>query len=142
MPAPRPRRLALACALTWLAAGCGAPEVRIEGAVTFDGEPVPEGSISFEPADGRGTVTGGPIAAGRYAVVGGPDFAAGEKLVRIVGVRKTGRRLPNPEVKGEFVDEIVMYIPGQFNRESGLKVQVSAGANVHDFPLQGAERKR
>jgi hypothetical protein len=105
----------------------------------MDGQPVSEGSISFEPLDGQGSVTGGPIAQGQYRVEGDSGFIPGEKRVRIVGVRKTGRRLPNPEAPGEFVDEVVMYIPRRFNSESQLKLNVAAGDNNHDFQLKGAD---
>ena len=128
----------LACALAWLTTGCGEKSsIRIAGNVSMDGEPVSEGSISFEPLDGQGTVTGGPITNGQYSVEGDSGFNPGEKRVRIVGVRKTGRRLPDPEAKGEYNDEVVMYIPRQFNTESQLKVNLAVGDNSHDFQLKG-----
>jgi hypothetical protein len=135
--APLPRCLALACVLVGFTAGCGGkPPIRIDGNVTLDGEPLAEGSISFEPVDGQGTVTGGPITAGRYTVEGDPAFTPGEKRVRIVGVRKTGRRLPNPEAKGEFIDEVEMHIPREYNTDSQLTVRIAEGPNQHDFQLR------
>jgi hypothetical protein len=139
MSAPLSRRLyclSLALALLGLTTGCGKPPIRIEGNVTLDGEPVPEGSISFEPIDGQGTVTGGPIAAGRYSIEGDDTFTPGEKRVRIIGVRKTGKKLPNPEAPGETIDEVEMNVPRAFNTDSQLKVQLTEGTNEHDFELK------
>jgi hypothetical protein len=128
--------LAFACLLLGLTTGCGKPPIRIEGNVALDGEPVADGSISFEPVDGQGSVTGGTIAAGRYVIEGDPAFTPGEKVVRIVGVRKTGRKLPNPEAKGEFIDEVEMHIPSEYNTDSQLTVKITEGPNTHDFKLQ------
>ena len=44
--------------------GCGNGRFPIQGEVTFDGKAVEDGTISFEPADGKGSTTGGKIAAG------------------------------------------------------------------------------
>jgi hypothetical protein len=109
--------------------------------VTYDGQPVQEGSISFESTDGKGSVTGGVITAGKYDVPGAVGTTPGEKIVRITAVRKTGRRIPSGEGSG-LVDEIVPYIPSRYNTESTLRVQVTSGkVNTHDFHLPGAPKR-
>jgi len=50
--------------MIWISVGCNGGKMALKGEVTFNGQPVPEGSISFEPADGKGPVTGGIISAG------------------------------------------------------------------------------
>ena len=42
----------------------------VQGSVTFDGQPVGQGSIVFEPSDGVGPVSGGSIEQGRYRLAG------------------------------------------------------------------------
>src|SRR5262245_66455623 len=81
-----------------LVAGCGHGKTAIQGEVTFNGQPVPEGSISFEPLDGQGPVTGGVITAGKYDVPAAAGTTPGEKVVRITAVRKTGRKIPSGEI--------------------------------------------
>jgi hypothetical protein len=122
---------ALACLL-----GCGGGTVRVKGAVTFDGKPVDEGSISFESADGKGPSLGGKIEAGRYEVAG--DGGAGKKVVRIRGTLKTGRKVEAgpPVPKGVLVDEIKGPIPAVYNDKSTTVVELKTGkVNEHDFPL-------
>src|SRR5262249_9400709 len=66
--------------LVWLgavaltASGCGSGKVPVSGSVLFAGKPVEEGMITFEPADGKGSTTGGPVADGNYELQG--DAAA------------------------------------------------------------------
>src|SRR5438128_674443 len=71
--------------------GCGKNTVEVRGTVTVDGTPIFEGMISFEPIDGQGTTTGGIIKDGNYELVGNAEAVPGQKIVRIVGLRKTGK---------------------------------------------------
>ena len=77
-----------------LLAGCGSDRIPVGGAVTFDGKPVAEGSISFEPADGQGPSTGGRIVAGRYDLTGEAAPLPGKKLVRVSAARKPAAKFP------------------------------------------------
>ena len=120
-------------------AGCGDGRVTVKGSVTFDDQPVEEGTIVFEPADGAGATAGGEIKGGKYALVGDSRVQPGKKIVRITGVRKTGRKLESgpPSPPGTMVDEVERYIPPKYNRQSTLTCEVTAsGSNKHDFPLK------
>jgi hypothetical protein len=127
----------------WIGVGCNGGKMALKGEVTFNGQPVPEGSISFEPADGHGAVTGGMISAGRYDFQAEAGTQPGQKIVRITAVRKTGRKIPIGEGSNALTDEIVPYIPSAYNSQSSLRVQVTAGeVNSHDFHLKGSAPKR
>lgn len=120
--------------LLLLAAGCGR-SASIEGKVTFDGQPVENGTIAFEPADGQGATIGGGIEGGRYAVSG---QSGGKKVVRIRASRKTGRQIETgpPAPPGTMVDEVESYIPAIYNSQSTLTCEVAAGGvSRHDFEL-------
>jgi hypothetical protein len=76
----------------WLAPGCGGSSGPIryplEGAVTYDGQPVPGGTIEFEPDSSKGNR--GPagyatIENGRYATSPGKGTVGGPHIVRITG---------------------------------------------------------
>src|SRR5215472_8383521 len=88
------RWLLWACAVALTASGCGSGKVPVNGSVLFAGKPVEEGMIAFEPADGKGPTTGGKIEEGRYELVGEAGAMPGQKIVRIVALRKTGRMVP------------------------------------------------
>jgi hypothetical protein len=135
-------RLALLGTLVWFGVGCGGDRIAVQGEVTFNGQPVPEGSITFEPADGKGPVSGGIINAGKYHLEGETGTTPGQKIVRITAVRKTGRKIPVGEGSG-LTEEILPYIPANYNSESTLRVQVTPGkVNTHDFHLTGGTPKR
>jgi hypothetical protein len=67
-----------------LIAGCGRTAA-VSGSVTYDGQPVANGSITFTPEDGKGPVAGGPITEGKYRIVG---VTPGRKIAQIIGVKK------------------------------------------------------
>ena len=137
--------LSLACAAALAVAGCGDGRVPVNGMVLFEGTPVEEGMITLEPVDGRGPTTGGMITGGRYDLKGEARATVGEKVVRIVALRKTGRKIPagSPAPPGTMVDEVVQCIPPQFNDQSALRMQVAAGrSNTQDFDLKPDAPKR
>ena len=65
-------------------AGCK-PSTSIRGSVTYDGQVVKKGSISFVPEDGRGPTAGSQIADGAYQV---KTIVPGKKVVRVISVRE------------------------------------------------------
>jgi hypothetical protein len=107
------------------------------GEVTLDGQPVAEGTITFEPTnDNGGPSSGGSIEDGHYRVrqEGGP--AIGTNRVEISAPRKTGRQIPHPANPGATLEEIVEAAPPQYNRRSEQVVDVKPGKNRFDFHLE------
>jgi hypothetical protein len=133
------RLLAWACTTALTVSGCGNAKVPINGSVLFGGQPIDEGMITFEPADGKGPTTGGLIAEGKYELEGEAGALPGPKIVRIVALRKTGRMIPagSPAPPGTMVAEVIQCVPGRYNDQSTLRVQITPGkANTHDFDLK------
>jgi len=123
------------------AAGCGPgrPEVPIHGEITFSGAPVEHGTISIEPADGKGKATGGEIKGGRYDLTGGAGPLPGRKIVRITAIRKTGRTIEGDSLtpKGVMLDETEQFIPDIYNTRSTLTCEVGKDLPAQiDFRLQ------
>lgn len=118
-----------------LCLGCGPRTFPISGTVSFDGEPLTAGTITFEPADGRGPTAGGEIAAGRYEVAAP---TAGDKRVRIFATRPTGRRIPAEPFPGSpLVEEIEPFIPDVYNARTTLGCSVATGGpTVCDFHMK------
>jgi hypothetical protein len=141
--APRYILLGLACALVLLGTGCGDGRVRVSGNVVFEGKPLEEGFIALLPSDGVGPTTGGPIKDGKYDLNGEARSTTGEKIVRIVGSRKTGRKIPAGSPPGAMTDEYVQCIPSQYNDQSTLRVQITPGKdNSHNFDLKPPTAKQ
>ena len=131
----------LACAAVVLVTGCGDGRVRVQGTVLFEGKPLEEGFVSFEPADGAGPTTGGFITGGQYDLTGEARATVGEKIVRIIGSRKTGRKIPAGNPPGAMVDEWVQCVPPRYNDQSTLRVQITPGRdNTHNFDLPLANK--
>lgn len=119
--------------------GCGGRTVGVSGAVTFNGRPVEQGTIVFEPADGKGATLGGRIDNGRYAAGGQSGVLPGRKIVRIRGTRRTGRQVPAgpPAPAGTMVDEVEQIVPAEYGSESQTIVDIGTGrVNRHDFHLE------
>ena len=129
--------MGLVVALLGMCAGCGSKLATVQGNVTFDGKPVEQGSIVFEPADGAGPVAGGTIEKGTYRLAGEGGVVPGKKLVRIIAVRPTGRKIEAgpPTPPGTMVDELRPYIPAIYNQQSTLTIEVPAGQVTRNFEL-------
>lgn len=116
----------LTMALVVLATGCnGDGKVRVSGTVTLDGNPVPNGSISFESADGGPGVGSGGIVDGAYDLRTFP----GSKKVRIIAYRSSGGQLGH-------MAGFENYIPRRYNDKTMLIREVSPEGNQIDFDLK------
>jgi hypothetical protein len=140
--------LTLVVALT---AGCGGT-TRVTGEVTYDGQPVGDGRISFLPADGKGPPVGASIVGGRYAI---ENLTPGPKVVKIEAVKKVPFARSSAEMAkmaaankakgdGSGLIDPADAIPANAvgNNE---KVEVTPGEQTRDFHLQkpaGAKDKR
>lgn len=78
-----PVLLTLVAAGLLAAAGCSQSAV-VSGSVSYEGQPVANGAISFLPEDGRGPACGGSITDGHFRV---DKIPPGRKTVQIVGVK-------------------------------------------------------
>ena len=137
------RKTGLIVAALGMCLGCGSNRTTIEGAVTFDEQPVEQGSITFEPASGAGPSAGGTIHSGRYKI-DAEGVAPGEMIVRISAVRPTGKKIEAgpPQPPGTMVDEVRPYLPAMYNEQSTLRVQITAGKVTQDFALKSQPPRR
>ncbi len=117
--------------------GCGPPLINISGKVSYDGTPIEEGSISFESPDGNSPSIGGRIDKGVYQLEKISVAFVGKKVVRIVAMLKTGKKIPAgpPFPPDKLIDETIK-IPTRFNEKSTLSAEISSGnLNQFDFIL-------
>lgn len=122
--------------------GCSGGQNTIEGAITFNGEPVEQGSVTFEPSSGTGPSAGGTIQNGRYKI-DAEGVTPGEMIVRINAMRSTGKKIEAgpPEPPGTMVDEVKPFIPAVYNEQSTLKAEVKAGQMTQDFALESQPQR-
>jgi hypothetical protein len=147
------RRLmsALTClSVTVIFVGCsgesatGPPRMHVSGQVTYDGKPIPDGNIRFNPIDGTsGESPMVQIQEGKYDVPASMGLVVkGRYNVVITAERPTGKTMHNPfayKMKDlPLVQELENYIPTKYNSQTNLSVTVSEddSKNKFDFALE------
>jgi len=122
--------------------GCGSStdRVPVSGVASYDGEPIENGTVELIPTDGTsGPATGSVIRGGRWEIAAdkGP-MSGGTYLVRITGVRKTGRKFVDRDRPNQTFDVFSNYIPVGYNAQSTLKITISPDSrqNSIDFVLE------
>jgi hypothetical protein len=120
--------------LALLAAGCGAADgmTDISGTVTFDGQPVAEGAITFSPLDGKSPTAGAQIEQGQYKA----RVPVGEMKVEITMPKVVGTKKIYDTPDSPVMPVTEEGLPAKYNKESELKVSVSPGQNQKDWPLK------
>src|SRR5262249_26074939 len=103
----------------------------VSGRVTIDGQPMPNGSITFIPADGKGKPSAGEVKDGLYSVKVPPGTAkvAISRPV-VVGKKQEYDKPDSPEQP--LVKE---GLPARYNVTTELTAEVKPGKNAIDFAL-------
>ena len=131
--------LLLVCSAV-LVSGCskGSSRLGIEGEVTFDGAPLPDGKINFMPMPGTSSPTAGAtITNGEFKVNSAKGVRPGQFRVEIKAVRPTGKKSKD-DLSGEMVDQQAQYIPAKYNENSELVAEIKADENNRlKFALSG-----
>jgi hypothetical protein len=115
--------------------GCDAgkpsyPSARLEGSVTLDDQPIPEGNLQFVPQDvAQAPVTAAAIVDGRYVAEAVPR---GRLRVLLSATKATGKMIkqystPRPEV--------VNLIPPKY-RVAGIPIEVTGDNANLNFTLR------
>jgi hypothetical protein len=136
-------RVALAIAAV-VVAGCGGNDKKtavVRGTVTYNGMAVPNGTISFIPADGR-SATGEIEPDGSYTLTTyrkGDGAILGQHKVVIVAMENMSNRLP--EARNPLPPSI---IPVKYTSlaTSDLRADVKDQENTIDFKLEDDKKKR
>jgi hypothetical protein len=135
-----PLAILLACA------GCGArgdglPRQPIDGSVTLDGQPLATGFITFTPASGQPTQSGGVIKSGKFSVARDQGPVPGKYSVTINSASMEVN-LPPEEVKTGLPGHVPPNrardpIPDKYNARTTLTADVKeGGGNSFQFDLK------
>jgi hypothetical protein len=136
------RALALSALLTAPTCGCGSqsehPEtVPVQGKVTYHGQPVPKGTITFQPDDGQ-TATGeiqpdGTYRLGTFAEKDGA--VPGHHKVMIIANDADPTKMPGSSPGYKPPKDLV---PKKYSQleTSGLEATVTKEKTAYDFELK------
>lgn len=117
--------------------GCGEKLARVEGIVTFNGEPVSRGLINLEPVDGKGTVSGTSVEDGKFVI---DDVVPGEKIVRISAVYSKGMR-KNAE-DGSEIEICEDLLPAEYGLTSKLRLMVELPSTKAEYKIEGPDPRK
>jgi hypothetical protein len=135
-----PLAILLACAGCG-AAGDGLPRQSIDGTVTLDGQPLATGFITFTPAAGQATQSGGVIAAGKFSVPRDQGPVPGRYSISINSA-SAEVKLPPEEVQTGLPGHVPPNrardpIPEKYNARTTLTADVKeGGGNSFQFDLK------
>ena len=110
--------------------GCGHSTATaiVNGTVRFDGQPLADASVVFEPTDGSRPSAGTTDASGKYTLRFNPTTEgaiAGEHIVSI----RTAPAEPDPE------NPAVERLPSKYHSATELKATLKSGRQTIDFDL-------
>jgi hypothetical protein len=122
MRPPRGLLLAAAAVALLVASGCSRapPPLRrgkISGKVTLDGKPVAKANVRFIALEASGVNVLAPVRDGVYDVPEGQGPVKGKYRVEF-SVPKAGRRVPNPDIPGAWLEEPQETLPARYHRDS------------------------
>src|SRR5688572_558484 len=108
--------------LTVVAAGCDrapAPPKRgkISGKITLDRKPVAKANVRFIALEASGFNARAAVKDGVYEVPEEQGLSKGKYRVEF-SVPISGRRVPNPDIPGAWLDEPRETLPARYHRES------------------------
>ena len=120
----------------FVSAGCGSSALfdraGVSGTVTFDGEPIKEGRITFTPQEGESSgAAAALIEDGEYSIDDSVGPKVGKQKVTINASRKTGQTVPAamPAPEGTMIEVTEEYIPYKYNYATTLSADIKAGDN-------------
>jgi hypothetical protein len=140
-----------ALSFAWITTGCGddlKARYPVSGKVTYKGQPVPKGTISFSPVDGAGEGAYGEVVAGSYRLTTytpGDGAVPGRYRVSIASAEAVTPKAAfdtNPNATPEAAVAKAQrtakhHIPVKYasSDASGLTAEVKATSNIVNFEL-------
>lgn len=122
--------------LAALACGCGGNadgRVSVSGSVSYNGEPVESGSITFVPTDSKKPRAAGEILNGKYTIPADKGPMPGPHKVEILANKKTGKQVTVPGDTGNKTDQVKQILPAKYNTATTLTAEIKPSGNAVDF---------
>jgi len=122
-----------------LVGGCqrGPDRYEVAGTVLYDGQPLDNGVIYFEPQDGQGSMDGATITNGAYVIPKDKGLMPGRYKVTIVGGDgSSGSGKAEPESPRPGFIPGKERIPAEYNTRSNVIKEVKpTNPNTFDFDI-------
>jgi hypothetical protein len=131
------RRVLSICVLAATAAAAGCSDnkrVAVEGSITYDGKPIPMGTITFLPLFEGGIKAGDQIANGHYKLEAPLGLFPGPHKVEIRWAKPTGKKYKNEF--GEEHDRTAEGLPDKYHANTTLTADIKPRGNTLDFNLE------
>jgi len=137
-PRPVTRKLLATACLAFFLVGCGPPGLAtapVRGKVTYNGRPVPNGTVITRPEGDKPSATGEIKSDGSYELTTyspGDGAVLGKHAVMIMAVEDSSGKLPE-----ERSATPALIVPRKYTSfdASGLSIEVTQGQNTYDFEL-------
>ncbi|MEE9603656.1 MAG: hypothetical protein V3V75_10145 [Thermoguttaceae bacterium] len=117
--------------------GCGGSSATtISGNVTYLDKPVENGSITFQPADGKGPSTGGTITGGSYRI---DEITPGPKIVQILGFEDIPYAKSREEMEEQAKQNMPLLMATNIPDDAegnNVTIEVKPGDQTRDFHLK------
>src|SRR5262245_57398398 len=128
----RPATCALSLFLFASLAGCGDGKGPVNGTVTFDGQPVAHGAVTFVKSEGGLVREGAVIKDGKFQVRVPPGkYKIEVNAQKVVGKRKQ-KGLSGEEEEVAQTEEM---FPERYNTKTELSAEIKSGANTVKLEL-------
>jgi hypothetical protein len=123
----------LACVAATAGCSKGLTLLEVTGHVTVHHQPLEQGIIRFQPADGKGPAAEAVVTAGQYKM----PTTAGHKKVSIQGFKKVGQ-VPIGGPGGPMTDKMEQILPPSVSdpNRTELACDVESGAKPLDFDVE------
>ena len=113
--------------------GCGAKtKVEVTGTVRYQGKPIEDGAIKFEPIDRNLQPAGDNIRNGVYHV----KLPLGMAKVTITGSEKVGMKKLYPTPDSPSRPIFKQFVPDKYNDKTELSADITSGTSRLDFDLK------
>jgi hypothetical protein len=127
-----------------VASGCSEDPIgrrAVSGTVKFDGAPLQEGNISFQPTEGQPTYGGATITAGKFSMPRDQGLVDGKYQVSINSpVPGTGGKLAPDAMPGDPPGLSHELIPPNWNVASDQFIEIKKeGPLTFDFDIVGKD---
>ena len=122
--------LAIVCTMPAVGCSRGPAKAAFAGRVTLDGEPLPQGAISFYPLS-RAPSAGAVIENGGYQMTAVP----GSYRVEITGSKVVGQKKRYDTPDSPMDDVLQPVVPAEYNSASKLVQEVKLDTKTLDFVL-------
>src|SRR5215469_12264465 len=113
--------------------GCGDGKGTVQGTVTFDGQPVADGAITFVKKDGKLVREGAVIRDGNFQA----RMPPGQYKIEVNGQKVVGKTKERGKDGAlEEVDMMEELFPERYNTKTELTEEIKSGRNTIKLDLQ------